>query len=76
VKASGRDYGPSERFTADLGNLDASTLNVVTGQSGNFLSQFYMDQWPAWYNGHTFVLPFSQSAVVESASHRLILEPK
>src|SRR5262249_3446361 len=42
VKASGHTHGPSERFTADLSNLDASTLNVVTGQSGNFLSPYYM----------------------------------
>jgi penicillin amidase len=76
VRASGRDYGPSERFTADLFNLDASTLNVVTGQSGNFLSPYYMDQWKAWYTGFTFVLPFSKSAVEESATHRLLLEPK
>ncbi len=74
--ASGRDYGPSERFTADLSSLDASTLNVVTGQSGNFLSPFYMDQWNAWYTGFTFMLPFSKSAVEESATHRLLLEPK
>jgi penicillin amidase len=76
VKASGRDYGPSERFTADLSNLDTSTLNIVTGQSGNFLSPYYMDQWKAWYTGYTFVLPFSKSAVEESATHRLLLEPK
>jgi len=76
VKASGRDYGPSERFTADLSNLDASTLNVVTGQSGNFLSPYYMDQWQAWYTGYTFVFPFSNSAVAGSATHRLLLQPK
>jgi penicillin amidase len=76
VKASGRDYGPSERFTADLSNLDASTLNVVTGESGNFLSPNYMDQWKAWYTGYTFVLPFSKTAVENAAAHRLMLEPK
>jgi len=76
VKASGRDYGPSERFTADLANLDSSTLNVVTGQSGNLLSPYYMDQWHAWYNGYTFQLPFSSSSVKSAATHRLILQPK
>ncbi len=76
VKAAGRDYGPSERFTADLSNLDASTLNTVTGQSGNFLSPYYMDQWKAWYTGYTFALPFSKSAVEETTAHRMILEPK
>jgi len=76
VKASGRDYGPSERFTADLSNLDASTLNLVTGESGNFLSPYYIDQWKAWYTGTTFVLPFSKTAVENAARHRLMLEPK
>jgi penicillin amidase len=76
VKAAGRDYGPSERFTADLSNLDASTLNTVTGQSGNFLSPYYMDQWKAWYTGYTFTLPFTKSAVEDATAHRLILEPK
>ena len=76
VKAAGRDYGPSERFTADLANLDSSTLNTVTGQSGNFLSPYYMDQWKAWYTGYTFKLPFSKSAVEDATAHRLILEPK
>src|SRR5215470_12480093 len=68
VKASGRTYGPSERFTADLSNLDVSTLNIVTGQSGNFLSPHYMDQWRAWYTGYTFTLPFSKTAVENAAT--------
>jgi len=76
VKAAGRDYGPSERFTADLSNLDASTLNLVTGNAGNFLSPYYMDQWEAWYGGYTFVLPFSTSSVEHSSAHRMMLEPQ
>ncbi|HZP17868.1 MAG TPA: penicillin acylase family protein, partial [Terriglobales bacterium] len=76
VRAAGRTYGPSERFTADLSNLDASTLNLVTGESGNFLSPYYMDQWKAWYLGTTFVLPFSKTAVENAATHRLMLVPK
>ncbi len=75
VKAVSRHHGPSERFTADLANLDQSTLNVVTGQSGNFLSPYYMDQWKAWYEGTTFLLPFTSPAVDASKAHRLILEP-
>jgi penicillin G amidase len=76
VKAAGRDYGPSERFTANLADFDSSTLNVVTGNSGNFLSPYYMDQWKAWYTGNTFVLPFTRSAVDKTAAHRLMLQPK
>jgi penicillin amidase len=75
VKAVSRHHGPSERFTANLADLDHSTLNTVTGQGGNFMSPYYMDQWKAWYEGTTFALPFSQNAVEASKAHKLVLEP-
>jgi penicillin amidase len=75
VKAVTRHHGPSERFTANLADLDQSTLNIVTGQGGNFLSPYYMDQWKAWYEGTTFTLPFTAKAVDAARAHRLILDP-
>lgn len=75
VKQSTRDLGPSERMTVDLSDLDQSTLNLVTGQAGNFLSPYYMDQWKAWYGGTTFIIPFSSAAVERTKKHRLVLEP-
>jgi penicillin amidase len=75
VKAVSRHHGPSERFTANLADLDQSTLNTVTGQGGNFMSPYYMDQWKAWYDGTTFPLPFSAKAVDAAKAHRLVLEP-
>jgi len=75
VKAVSRSHGPSERMTVDLGDLDRSTLNLVTGEAGNFLSPYYMDQWSAWYQGFTFALPFSPAAVKASAAHELTLAP-
>jgi penicillin G amidase len=75
VKAVTRHHGPSERFTANLADLDQSTLNTVTGQGGNFLSPYYMDQWNAWYEGSTFTLPFSASAVDAHKAHQLTLQP-
>jgi penicillin amidase len=75
VKAVTRHHGPSERFTANLADLDQSTLNIVTGQGGNFLSPYYMDQWKAWYLGTTFTLPYSAKAVDAAKAHRLVLEP-
>ncbi len=75
VKAVSRHHGPSERFTANLADLDQSTLNVVTGQGGNFMSPYYMDQWKAWYEGTTFTLPFSAKAMEVARTHRLVLEP-
>jgi penicillin amidase len=75
VKAVTAHHGPSERFTANLADLDQSTLNTVTGQGGNFLSPYYMDQWKAWYEGSTFTLPFTPQAVESTGTHRLVLEP-
>lgn len=73
VKAVSRSHGPSERLTVDLSDLDQTTLNLVTGEAGNFLSPYYMDQWKAWYEGYTFKLPYSEKAVAESKRHELVL---
>ena len=75
VKQAAGNLGPSERITVDFSNLDQSTLNTVTGQGGNFLSPYYMDQWKAWYTGFTFTLPYSPGAVDKSKRHVLLLEP-
>jgi penicillin G amidase len=76
VKAVSRSHGPSERMTVDLANLDQSTLNLVTGEAGNFLSPYYMDQWKAWYEGYSFNLPYSPQAIAASRQHQLVMEPK
>ena len=75
VKAVGREFGPSERLTWNLADFDKSTLNLVTGESGIFLSPYYMDQWTAWYGGGTFAFPFSPAAVEKHKKHELTLEP-
>lgn len=76
VKQVGRTFGPSERYTADLSDFDQSTLNTVTGQGGNFLSPYYMDQWNAWYEGTTFSIPFSEQAVEKARAHEMELKPR
>ncbi|MDP9267831.1 MAG: penicillin acylase family protein [Acidobacteriota bacterium] len=75
VKAAGRGFGASQRFTIDLGDLDGSISNIVTGQSGQIFSPYYMDQWKAWSEGGSFPLPFSHDAVRQAAAHTLRLEP-
>ncbi len=75
VKQVGSTFGPSERMTVDLSNLDASTLNVVNGQSGNLFSPHFDDQWNAWYHGTTFMWPFSPAAVEKAKEHALTLAP-
>lgn len=76
VKQAGAHFGPSERFTADLSNLDNSTLNIVNGESGNLFDEHYNDQWDAYYHGRTFQLPFSPEAVERAAQHHLKLQPQ
>jgi penicillin amidase len=76
VKQVGHSFGPSERFTADLSNLDHSTLNLVLGESSNPMSPWFMDQWSAWYHGTTFTLPFTNPAVDAATTHTLTLTPK
>jgi len=66
---------PSERMTVDFSNLDASTMNIVTGQSGELFSPHYLDQWQAWLEGRSFVFPFSDQAVQRARQHELRMEP-
>jgi penicillin amidase len=75
IKQVGRAFGPSQRFTMDWSDPDASTENIVLGESGNPLGSWFRDQWPAWYSGTTFPLPFSQSAVTAQTTHTLQLVP-
>jgi penicillin amidase len=76
VKQVGTSFGPSQRLVVDLADLDRSYLNIVSGQSGQPFSQHYTDHWRAWYNGHSFELPFSAAGVERAARHRLILQPQ
>ena len=76
VKQVTRNFGPSQRATTDFSNLDNSTLNLVLGESGDPLSPWYHDQWPYWYNGTTFTLPYSNAAVLANTTHTLTLLPQ
>jgi penicillin G amidase len=76
VRAASGELGPSERLTWNFANFDESTLNLVTGESGIFLSPHYMDQWAAWYGGSTFAFPFSPAAVDQHRAHEMTLEPR
>ncbi|HLW55134.1 MAG TPA: penicillin acylase family protein [Candidatus Angelobacter sp.] len=75
VKQVGRTFGPSERMTVDFSDLDASTFNIVIGESGQIFSPYYKDQWPAWYGNTTFTLAYSDAAIERTKTHELTLEP-
>ena len=67
--------GASQRLTVDWSNVDGSTENIVMGESGDPLSPYYLDQFPYWYSGKTFVMPFTEAAVNASTRHTLRLVP-
>lgn len=75
VQQSSGKLGPSQRFTADFSDMDASTENIVSGQSGYPASPFARNQWPYWYGGRTFPMPFSPGAVQAATRHTLQLVP-
>ena len=75
VKQVGHTFGPSERFTIDWGDVDAARENIVMGESGDPLSDYYRDQWPYWYGGTTFAWPFSEPAIAAQTTHTLQLVP-
>jgi penicillin G amidase len=76
VKQVGHAFGPSERFTTELGNSDRTTLNIVTGQSGNPASPWFLDQFEDWLNGRTYSLPLSSTAGQAGPIHTLTLTPR
>jgi penicillin G amidase len=47
----------------------------VMGESGDPVSAYYLDQWPYWYNGKTFAMPFTEGAVSAVTRHTLRLVP-
>jgi penicillin G amidase len=72
----GTSYGPSERFTTDLADPDRTTLNIVTGQSANPASPFFLDQFQDWLHGTTYPLPFTPAATQPTITHTLTLNPR
>ena len=71
VKQTTQRMGPSMRTTADLADLENSSMNLLLGESGQVLSSHYKDQWEAYYNARSFPLQFHR---VE-AKGSLALEP-
>jgi penicillin amidase len=76
VKQMGAAFGPSERLTVDLGNPDSATLNIVTGESGDPVSPWFLDQFEHWLHGTTYPLAFSAGAVRGATAHTLTLMPR
>ncbi|MFI5057237.1 MAG: penicillin acylase family protein [Candidatus Acidiferrales bacterium] len=74
-RAATQHDGPAMRFVANPANWDDSILLIPAGQSGQFGSSHYTDQFSYWYNGKPIAAPFSDSAEAKARRHTLILKP-
>jgi penicillin amidase len=74
-RAASQHDGPAMRFVANPANWDDSILLIPAGQSGQFGSSHYTDQFSYWYNGKPITAPFSDSAETKARRHTLILKP-
>ncbi len=75
VKQTGRSLGPAMRFVADLADFNNSLMNITLGQSGQYLSRYYEDQFPDWYEGRGINSSFSDETQEKTRVHRLRLVP-
>jgi len=74
-RAAKQHEGPSMRFVANPANWDDSILLIPAGQSGQFGSSHYTDQFSYWYEGKPIVAPFSDAAEASARRHTLTLKP-
>jgi penicillin amidase len=75
VRAMGVGHGPAMRFVADLSNFDQSLMEIPTGESGQFASPYYRDQFAEWFAGRGILAPFSAAAEASIRIHTLTLVP-
>lgn len=67
--------GPTMRMVVDMGNLDASTWQNLTGTSGHVFSPHYRDQFENWVAGEPFRWVFSRNLADAAAEDALTLVP-
>jgi penicillin amidase len=72
IKQTTLVLGPSMRFVADFSDWDHSLNNLTIGESGQFLSSHYKDQWDAYYTGRSFPMQFQRV----DAKSTLSIQPK
>src|SRR5580658_9352383 len=75
VRAMGVGHGPAMRFVADLANFDGSLMEIPTGESGQYASPYYRDQFTEWFAGRGIPAAFTIVAEDGARAHRLTLLP-
>ncbi|MGH7542142.1 MAG: penicillin acylase family protein, partial [Gemmatimonadota bacterium] len=70
------EYGPSERFVAQLvPGRPTGWFLLPTGQSGNPVSPHYRDMQPRWADGAPIQVPLEREATEARAVARMHLDP-
>lgn len=69
-------HGASQRYIADLNNLDASQTVHTTGQSGHLFHPHREDFIPLWQDVDYHPMPFSHEAVEANVESILTLMPQ
>jgi penicillin amidase len=75
VRRAMKHHGPAMRFVANPANWDESILLLPAGQSGQFGSSHYADQFSYWYEGKPIFAAFSDAAEANARKHTLTLKP-
>lgn len=75
VRAMGAGHGPAMRFVADLANFDGSLMEIPSGESGQYASPYYRDQFVEWFAGRGIPAAFSVAGEDAMRAHRLTLLP-
>lgn len=73
VNATRAGFGPAMRFVADLADFDDSLMELTPGESGQFASPYYRNEFRRWVAGHGIRAPFSRGAEANATAHELIL---
>ena len=66
--------GPSLRIINNLGDLDHSFANLVTGESEQRLSGHYKDQWDAYYAGRGLPMQFTGGSMSIYSTYQTLRE--
>jgi len=69
------DFGPSERFVADLSDWDDSSMLLTLGESGVWTDSHYADMERDWVDIAWSPTPFTDNAVQSATRDLLRLEP-
>ena len=67
--------GPSMRTVVDFADVDAATLVLPAGNSGNPMSDHFFDFNAMWQEGKQWVVPINRDAVRQRAVSSLTLQP-